>query len=144
MERFFPACTLCLMFVKPPPEWLLMPQYHLADRRTQRKHRQWNGILGKKENHWNHCSVLLTDKMRRESWFWDNISVLSNRIIHILPQFSSLFIRHFIGISDSAGGWCVFEKGRMEEYDERHNICGTIKAGLALCELTKKGVLQLL
>lgn len=39
MEWFFPACTLCLMFVKPPRERLLMPQYHLADRSTQRKNK---------------------------------------------------------------------------------------------------------
>lgn len=55
------------MFVKPPRERSLMPQYHLADRGTQRKRASMKWQMEGKRGSERRCSVLLTDKIRRES-----------------------------------------------------------------------------
>lgn len=55
------------MFVKPPRERSLMPQYHLADRGTQRKRTSMKWQMEGKRGSERRCSVLLTDKIRRES-----------------------------------------------------------------------------
>lgn len=55
------------MFVKPPGERSLMPQYHLADRGTQRKRVSMKWQMEGKRGSERRCSVLLTDKIRRES-----------------------------------------------------------------------------
>lgn len=105
------------MFVKARRERSLMPQYHLADRGTQRKHASMKWQTERKGASEKRCSYLLTEKMRRESGW-------SGFINHQLKSFKEslhLLFDAVLECQTASKNNVLLKKDTWPQQDEQHN-----------------------
>lgn len=107
------------MFVKPPCERLLVPQYHLADRSTQTKNKsmKWHPEEGR---HWkaSWSSIDWQDKERK----WLILLYTSSiEVIHILSKSPIVHLTCSENVKQFSRTMCFRKKERWSEQDEQHD-----------------------